>query len=498
MIVSDGDPAVGVGAGESFEEVLRPSINDAGDVLFAGYVGEFNTPRGVWIARSGVVAPVFFDGLDAPGLPGVRYATDTSTDRGIPMFNNRGEVAFLIAVAGPDPNSNDNLAIFAGPATDVSLLARRGSSPSSEPGGPAFSLFAPPNLNNGGNVAFSATLDGGDAGIFVSGPSGLHRRVALGAQAPGLDPGVTFSNFNEVLINDSGQIAFKGGVSGLSAREDSGIWAGAPNDLQLAAQGGAPAPGTETTFDGFNNGGFRDPVFNAKGQVAFWGSLDSASETNHGIWAGAPENLQLIARRGHTLPGRDGEVPINNLNPPAISDTGEVAFLGYRSDVPFAESQGMWFGTSGDLQFIAGAGEDAPGTTTGVEFSVFDQPIVNDIGQIAFRAELTGDGVTSLNRFGIWATDLDGSVELLLRTGDEIPLGADRFGTVLAIDELVGSENQRDLGRSSFNRYGELVVQVTLAEDAATYTSIVVLQIPAPASLLLAAGLIPLTMRRRR
>jgi len=52
---------------------------------------------------------------------------------------------------------------------------------------------------------------------------------------------------------------------------------------------------------------------------------------------------------------------------------------------------------------VALAGQPAPGTAVGVNYAVFNSaPTLNVAGQSAFRAGLTGTGVTSANDVGHW------------------------------------------------------------------------------------------------
>lgn len=70
---------------------------------------------------------------------------------------------------------------------------------------------------------------------------------------------------------------------------------------------------------------------------------------------------------------------------------------------------------------IARQGDQAPGTTSGVTFSVFDsRPYMNVHGDIVFDAFITGPGVTSANSRGIWRTGPNG-LELVVRSNSVAP-----------------------------------------------------------------------------
>jgi hypothetical protein len=69
----------------------------------------------------------------------------------------------------------------------------------------------------------------------------------------------------------------------------------------------------------------------------------------------------------------------------------------------------------------------------------------SDYGPV-FLAKLSGTGVTPKNNIGLWATDLDGSVRLLLRTGDTVFVrGANK--TVSLINTLGAALDSPGQGR---------------------------------------------------
>jgi hypothetical protein len=84
------------------------------------------------------------------------------------------------------------------------------------------------------------------------------------------------------------------------------------------------------------------------------------------------------------------------------------------------------------LRTVALTGQSAPGTAGGITFETFgsfihpqDQyiyggPVLNDAGQIAFRADLTGSGVDSTNYQGVWSEG-SGTLSLVARTGSQAP-----------------------------------------------------------------------------
>ena len=105
------------------------------------------------------------------------------------------------------------------------------------------------------------------------------------------------------------------------------------------------------------------------------------------------------------------------------------------------------------LRTVALTGQHAPGTDSGVNFDtidahlsgysvfVFRGPVLNDTGQVAFRANLIGSGVGSTNKVGVWSEG-SGNLGLVARTGSVAP-GGGTFGTVANVGAFFAELKQR-------------------------------------------------------
>ena len=76
---------------------------------------------------------------------------------------------------------------------------------------------------------------------------------------------------------------------------------------------------------------------------------------------------------------------------------------------------------SGQLRYttVGLTGGAAPGLA-GVRYQGFGQPVMNEVGEVAFRTALEGDGVTQANRGAIFAGS-PGSLRIVAREGDPAP-----------------------------------------------------------------------------
>jgi hypothetical protein len=476
---------VAAGGFDPYAGLVRgPVINDAGRTAFrAGLSGagiDSTNNQGIWSEGSGSLALVARTGMQAPGMPeGTNFARRSDLELFTPVLNDAGQTAFYGGLA------DGSLGIWSEGSGSLAVVAFEGMSAAGTAEGVShsFSLlrdysFLPdlPKLNNAGQTSFLGNLTGSgvnnlnDWGIWSQRTGGLELVARGGNPAPGTPEGVNYDSFFfHEGFNDTGQnvyFAFLNG-SGVDPSNDVGIWSEVFGVPTLMARSGTPAPGTPSGVDfEFLRG---HAGSNSEGRVAFYASLtgDGVDETNNeGLWSDASGTLQLVARRGSPAPGTPEGVNFEfslvfpNVFPlgPVLNDRGQIAFRANLTGagVTSANNQGLWSGDVGSLSLVARTGEQAPGTPNTVLFSNLFRPALNSEGQLAFRANLTGFGVTSSNNLGIWATDQDGAVQLIVRKGAalEVAPGDSRFISDLGF--VIDSGNS-DGRASAFNDLGQLV-----------------------------------------
>ena len=91
-----------------------------------------------------------------------------------------------------------------------------------------------------------------------------------------------------------------------------------------------------------------------------------------------------------------------------------------------AASAALWAGSRPSLavertQGIFLSGAQAPGLASGVKFSDFVYPSINNSGQVTFAADLTGSAISSSNSSGVWFAPGSNTASLLARQGDQVP-----------------------------------------------------------------------------
>jgi len=438
-VALSGAPAPGTSAGVNFDDFGvnfdTLSLNGAGQTAFAGRLTsiEVNSQLGIWSeGAGGGLALVARSGDVASGTAGLSFTSFLN-----PVLNG-ARTLFRANLTGTGVNSSNNTGLWSeGAGGGLALLAREGNQAPGTAGATFFGL-GNPVLNDAGQAAFSGSLnntqdgtvnDTNDQGIWSEGAGGgLELLVRKGNQAPGAAVDVNFVRLFNPVLNGAGQTAFRGDLigPGVVNSNDRGIWSeGTGVGVALVAREGNAAPGTAA---GANFSGFGNPVLNDAGQTAFQGFLDGPGvngENNSGLWSeGAGGGLALVAREGNQAPGTSAGVDFSILFPPVLNGAGQTAFHGRLTGtgVNASNNTGLWSEGAGDgLALVAREGNPAPGTPAGVNFSEFTftrSQVLNGEGQTAFSADLTGAGVNDSNDVGIWAEDLLGVLTLIVREGD--------------------------------------------------------------------------------
>lgn len=206
------------------------------------------------------------------------------------------------------------------------------------------------------------------------------------------------------------------------------------------------------------------------------------------------ETRALTETDGALGPGLGVGVRFRTFDQPVLNGAGQTAFQGSLAGtgVTGGNEFGIWSeGGGSGLALVAREGNQAPGTAVGVNFSSLFDPVLNGAGQTAFRGILTGAGVTSANNGGIWATDHDGLLQLIVRTGDQFDVSNDPLSpdprTISSVS-LVTDTGGEDGRPTSFNDAGQLVFQLRFTDGS---EGIIVATIAAPPTVTITAAVSP-------
>ncbi len=318
-----------------------------------------------------------------------------------------------------------------------------------------FNGFDAPVINGSGTVAFGGSARDGafnfTDGLWSEGDGlGLLRAVALeGDTAPTIGS-LAFTGFTDpernYLFNDLGDVTFLGELTGFirAIYTDRERFVGPP--LLEIAREGQPAVDTDAgrTYNGFDfvsmahiHSGIGFRALLAPGDSP--NNFPSDSVYNEGF------NVVLtnVAQLPDPAPGTSRPFPLGpglftEFRPPTINDSGHIAFSASTNagaSVGSIGAEGIWSTSpAGTLRDVALSGQPAPGTSTTFStifgrFNLYDSiPVINDDGDVAFSATLTGLIAGNL-RLGIWA-ERDGVVEKVTFESEAAPGTASTFNTL--------------------------------------------------------------------
>ena len=404
-----------------------------------------------------------------------------------PVLNDAGQTAFRADLSGNGVDSTNYQGIWSEGTGNLALVARTGSQAPGAADGvnfaidPGLELYSPV-LNNTGKTAFYGGLSDGRLGLWSEGSGSLAPVALDGQQAAGVGAGVihTFANLDLFLetpvLNDAGETAYRSFLTGGGANDTNnvGLWSGSPGNTALVARLGSQAPGTPSGVafgspqppviyyvDRF------EPVLNNVGQTVIYSQLVGSgvdSSNDEGIWSGNPGNLALVAREGSQAPGLPVGVNYSEiLNHKAINSAGHVAFVaGLTGENSSLHADGIWSDRSGFVELVTRRGNQAPGTPDGVKFDALRLVRLNDAGQIAFNAILSGDGLDSTNDRGLWLDD-SGNMTLVARAGNQAP------GTPSGVN--YSNFSPFLVGQLTLNAAGQVAFGAVLTGDGVDFTN---------------------------
>ena len=254
---------------------------------------------------------------------------------------------------------------------------------------------------------------------WASGVNMSHSIVAAaGAPAPA---GGNYLMFLHARLNDRPEVAFDAILGGPS---HSGVFVGDGRRTTTIALGGNPDPATG------NFGFVNDPFITPNGNVVFDVNLNSAFRSNR------KEAVPLV-QIGDPAPGGGTLMPQAGY---VANDGGAIAYWAPVSDS--TATQGI-FRTDG-TETVAIARDDI-GAPTGGSFTLLGAPVINNRGEVAFFAEMSG-GVAD---FGIFRGD-----------------GGDLTPVFVANQVAPGGGTFTDFGEPVINAHGQVAARCFLANNA--------------------------------
>jgi len=508
---TDGVLGPGLGQGVFFNSISDYFVNENGHVSFSstltGTGVSSANDRGIWMGHEGGLANVARRGDQVSGAaPDTLYQT---FEYMAPFSGSQGGL-FTATLAGTGTDSSNNQGLWGIDPTTFSLssIARKGDSVPGFGSDVRYSYFYP-NIarNSHGQTAFSVEITG--PGVDENNGNLMMRmdqgQVSMIARRGDAAPGVsgTFWNLsNQLRINPSGQVAFNASVIS-GTNQNYGVWVAPTTQPELRATSFQSAPGTNRSF--FN---FGPPVTNDSGAVAFWATLGSSGIEDNGIWSNASGNLSLVARTGQQAAGTGFGVQFNDFSfgeRMMLDGMGQTYFEATLrgAGVSTANDRGFWRESQGSLSLLAREGDLAPGLGATVNFSGLSGLVVNSGGQFAFIGTVTGSGIDNTNNRGLWASDVDGNLHLLVRRGELFNISGDlnnpEWRTISNVFMNSFFSGGEDGIRNNFNNQGQLAFRLNFTDGthgifvANTWSAV-----PEPASFLVLTAMATGVALRRR
>ena len=229
--------------------------------------------------------------------------------------------------------------------------------------------------------------------------------VREGQNAP--DANGSSSSFpGSPTFNDSGQAAFKADLTGTSGgdADNEGIFRGNGGSVTQIARTGQSAPDANGSFLFLSN----TTSLNDSGQVAFTAGLTGTiggNIDNEGIFRGSGGSITQITREGQTAPDANGSFSSFSMSRGSVNDSGQIAFFAFLTGTSGGNTDdtGIFRGSGGSISRIARRGQIAP-DTIGV-FSGFANATLNDAGQVALGGFLNGTSGGVADNEGIFRGD---------------------------------------------------------------------------------------------
>ena len=396
-----------------------------------------------------------------------------------PIINNKGEIAFISWFTSKQFNDGFGQSFFIRGADGTWRVTRQGEKAANLPKS-INSFGSLYTFNDNGDLTFIGSFEDGAAkpattttdsndplaaperklnkSIYIKSSSGLKSILKLGEEVPAMPS--HFSGFSNVSTNINGVTAFigmysdpdgkglfvvEGGKLRLICRsgqpigngeegtfsehyyptqinkrgevaflarigDRSGIFISRPKGVELVTITGKPSPIAEANFIGFGN---RTPAISDSGDVAFVGFYGGGATHGRALFTKGDGATKLVAKSGDKIEGTTNA--FTDFDFPSINSRGDVVFLGKFG----GRNQGLFIKTAKGLEMIASVDQQVPGGPPEETFNAFTQPSLNDRGEVVFWAQTRNPKAGP--SLAIFIRDEKGTLKTLVKRGEKMP-----------------------------------------------------------------------------
>lgn len=339
------------------------------------------------------------------------------------VLNNAGQVAFAGGLTGTSGGFGDDTGLYRSDGTGGIINVARAGEPL--PGGDTFLVLVdfPFDLSNDGTVSFLVgyqTPDGFSRGIFQGdGTSVPTKLLAIGD--PAADGNGFIADIRNAASNDSGQVAYGAVLTGTTGgfADDIGLFAvGGPAGSRQFVREGDAAPDGNGFITGID--GYA-PINNA-GQIAFHAYLSGSGRNTRAIYlSDGRTGLVRVARGNQTAP--DGNGRFQGFEQPVLNNAGQVAFYAFISNSGGGPSGSSGIfrgdGVTGPIRVVR-RNDPAP-DGNGIFAEVSKTPSLNGAGQVAFTSSLANTAGGKADDKGLFLFDDSDGITQIAREGQAAP-----------------------------------------------------------------------------
>jgi hypothetical protein len=432
-----------------------PTLSENGQVVFYSDLRNngFLQGWGLFIADGQSVRTVARTGQPSPDLNGNFYTFNSMAG-----LNNTSQV-FETGLNGTLGGGSDSSGLYRVDKGVLSILARAGQPVPGESA--SFGSFngVTPRINSSGQMAFIAASRTNPAIIFRTTGTNLVPIAAFGQQSP--DGNGTLGVTSDPTLNNGGTVVFTSIIAATNA-SPYGIFLDDGTGLKVVLRSGQELPDGTGQFSSFPALGL---ALNDSNQVGFVANLTGTSAgltDNLGLFRAEPGTVVQLARKSQLVPNGNGRfLDFGGQSHVAINNRGAVAFLADLTGTSggTADNAGIYVATASGITQIARKGQQAP-DGNGV-FSKLGYPALNNQGQVAFVATLSGTKGGTTDNQGIYFVDASLAIKQVIRSGQLFN------GKTIATPNFLDGPNY--CGLTGLNDNGQIAVWSALNGNNAVF-----------------------------
>lgn len=380
------------------------------------------------VSRAVPLATIARKGDFGPGAPDTVFSTLDQA-----FINGDGSVALGARLSGAGASGGRNVGVWNNMSGTLDLALRTKDQDTMRVFPGTISRLGVPLMLNGSALMVDATLTGtgitsaNNRSLYLDDGSGFFARHTTGVPVPVLS-GSLISKWTDVTQAMTGNglhavaIHLRKGVADITNASDSGVMvADKTTFYDSELEGGSSAGGP--LF-----GQFTGRVAQASLRVSFACMLQADPVGNMGVYKLVPgNNPSELMRRGDEVALTPGLKPVaETFLGETLAEDGDVLWRASlkrgREAVTAANNEGLWSDRLGSPALVVRKGDPLPGSLgTTLAFNGFLKFWAINGNRVLFLAKIRGRGVNSSNDCGLFVSQEDESIMMLMREGDPAP-----------------------------------------------------------------------------